>query len=207
MRWITYPSILLLGLSGVVPAPSSHAAAVHLTTSTPWFAYADPLASETAAPLIAAIFDSLTEVSGDGTVIPALAESWSVSPDKKTWSFKLRPNVVFSDGAPLDAQAVVDCLTKLLAPEATAIRNAFYTNSIVSVRAVDPHTVDIQTDSIDARLDRKLSRVRVFSVPAFNRLGRTEFSKSPVGTGPYRVESWPNSGAPAFGEPRAPSPM
>jgi peptide/nickel transport system substrate-binding protein len=194
MRALTYPTMLILALSGVVPAASAHAASVHLTTSTPWFSYADPLASETAAPLIAAVFDSLTEVSGNGTVIPALAESWSISPDKKTWSFTLRPNVVFSDGAPLDANAVVDCFTMLLAPESTAARNAFYTNSIMNVRAVDPRTVEIQTHNIDARLDRKLSKVRVFSVPAFNRLGRTAFSKSPVGTGPYRVESWPNSG-------------
>ena len=46
--------------------------------------------------------DSTTQQPG-----PGLAESWSVAPDQKTWTFKLRPGVRWSDGEPLTADDVV----------------------------------------------------------------------------------------------------
>jgi len=144
--------------------------------------------------LIAAVFDSLTEVDADGRVVPALANTWSVSSDQKVWTFGLRPNVVFSDGTPLDADAIVDCLRFILGPETKTFGNTFFTEGIVSARTTGSYTVEIQTRDVDARFDRKMARVRIFSMPAFQRLGRAEFAKSPVGTGPYRPDSWTNGG-------------
>ena len=45
--------------------------------------------------------------SRTGKIAPWLATEWSVSPDGLIWTFKLRPNVKFHDGTPLDAEAVV----------------------------------------------------------------------------------------------------
>src|SRR5690606_279015 len=49
-----------------------------------------------------------TEVEGD------LAESWTVSPDNLTWTFKLRPNQKFADGTQVDAEAVKYSFERLL---------------------------------------------------------------------------------------------
>jgi peptide/nickel transport system substrate-binding protein len=53
------------------------------------------------------IYDGLlSHKPGTTEVAPALAMQWSVSPDRKTWTFKLRPGVTFHDGTPLTAAAV-----------------------------------------------------------------------------------------------------
>ncbi len=54
------------------------------------------------------IFDHLVRYQHDSTEIePALATSWDVSSDGRTWTFQLRSGVHFHDGTPFDADAVV----------------------------------------------------------------------------------------------------
>jgi peptide/nickel transport system substrate-binding protein len=52
------------------------------------------------------IFDSLVAEGPGGKIEPWLATSWTVSPDGKTYTFTLKPGVKFTDGTPLNAQAV-----------------------------------------------------------------------------------------------------
>ena len=57
---------------------------------------------------------------------PDLAESWQ-TPDPKTWTFKLRPGLKFSDGRPLTAEDVVFTYKTLLNPALNAPLRALYT--------------------------------------------------------------------------------
>ena len=52
------------------------------------------------------IYETLTKINPDGSVSPLLAESWEVSPDLKTYTFKLRRGVKFENGEPFNAQSV-----------------------------------------------------------------------------------------------------
>ena len=52
------------------------------------------------------IFETLTKVQSDGTVVPLLAESWEISPDLKAFTFKLRKGVKFQNGEPFNANTV-----------------------------------------------------------------------------------------------------
>src|SRR3970282_1077539 len=52
------------------------------------------------------IHETLVYQDDEGKIVPGLAESWSVSADKLTWTFKLRKGVRFHDGTPFNAQAV-----------------------------------------------------------------------------------------------------
>src|SRR4051812_4627695 len=52
------------------------------------------------------LLDSLVAADAGGKVVPWLAQSWTHSDDQKTWTFKLKPGVAFTDGTPLDARAV-----------------------------------------------------------------------------------------------------
>lgn len=63
------------------------------------------------------IAETLVMVAPNGRLIGGLAENWSVSEDKLTWRFKLRPGVVFHDGTPLTAEAVLASLKRALAGE------------------------------------------------------------------------------------------
>lgn len=79
-------------------------------------------------------------VNGEGSteVEPMAAESWTVSEDGKTWTFKIRPGITVSDGSPLDAAAVkfsfdrlmkiamgpagnLECLASTEAPDASTV--------------------------------------------------------------------------------------
>jgi peptide/nickel transport system substrate-binding protein len=55
---------------------------------------------------MAMIYETLTERDGAGKIVGSLAEKWDVSPDAKTYTFTLRPNVKFSDGSPITAEDV-----------------------------------------------------------------------------------------------------
>jgi nickel transport system substrate-binding protein len=52
------------------------------------------------------LFEGLVTLGNDGSYHPAIAESWSISPDGLTYTFKIRPGITFSDGEKLDAYAV-----------------------------------------------------------------------------------------------------
>ncbi|MDU9087643.1 ABC transporter substrate-binding protein, partial [Klebsiella pneumoniae] len=52
------------------------------------------------------IFSRLIDWDSQGKLVPGLAESWTVSPDNKVYTIKLRPGLTFSDGSPLTAEDV-----------------------------------------------------------------------------------------------------
>ena len=52
------------------------------------------------------IYETLTKINSDGSVSPLLAESWEVSPDLRTYTFKLRKGVKFQNGEPFTREAV-----------------------------------------------------------------------------------------------------
>ena len=53
------------------------------------------------------MFETLAKINEDGSVSPLLAESWEISPDLKSYTFKLRKGVKFHDGTDFNADAVV----------------------------------------------------------------------------------------------------
>ena len=52
------------------------------------------------------VYETLTKIQGDGRVVPLLAQGWTVSPDLKTWTFRLHPGVRFHNGEPLTSASV-----------------------------------------------------------------------------------------------------
>ena len=70
------------------------------------------------------IFEGLTRLDKDNVPRPALAERWSVSDDGKTWTFVLRPGIVWSDGTAITADDFVYSWLRVLSPE-KASENAY----------------------------------------------------------------------------------
>src|SRR5208337_5550818 len=88
----------------------------------------------------ALIFDTLVALDDAGNAVPKLAQSWTHSDDYKTWTFKLRPGVIFQDGSPYNAQAVAWNYARQKDP-ANHSRCAFYIQVIDRVEAADDLTV------------------------------------------------------------------
>ncbi|MCD6057406.1 MAG: putative oligopeptide transporter substrate-binding protein, partial [Thermomicrobiales bacterium] len=79
--------------------------------------------SELASAVALAVYEMLLILKGDSTdeFNPMLAESWEVSEDQSTYTFKLYPDVMFHDGTPANAQAVKDSYTRWIELEGSPV--------------------------------------------------------------------------------------
>lgn len=133
------------------------------------------------------IFEGLTKVAMDGSVTPLLAESWSMAPDGKAYTFKLRKGIRFSDGAAFDAAAVKFSFERAKAPGSTNKAKKAVFDNISSIDTPDPYTVILVLNNAEAMLPFRLGEnTAVILHPAS---AATAASK-PVGTGPFKLDSW-----------------
>ena len=79
--------------------------------------------------------------SQDFTPAPGLAESWEESADGKTWTYRLRPDLTWSDGSPLTSADVVYTFNRILNGRYEKTNYGNYTRNITSVTATDERTV------------------------------------------------------------------
>lgn len=131
------------------------------------------------------IFETLTKIHPDGSVTPLLAESWEVSPDLTTYTFKLRKGVKFQNGEPFNAQAVKFSFDRAGAEKSTNKDKRTFAN--LTTRAVDENTVVILTKEIDPDFPFLLGQATAVIVEP--KSADTNMTK-PVGTGPFMLENW-----------------
>ncbi len=137
--------------------------------------------------LLDLLYEPLVRYGPDGSIQPALAESWEISPDGLLWTFKLRPNVTFHDGTPFDAAAAKWNLQQWIGVEA---HNWLPT----STRVTDIDTPDAMTVVLTLKeayypavQDLSLMRpVRFLSPTAVDGAGNFV---EPIGTGPWQIET------------------
>jgi peptide/nickel transport system substrate-binding protein len=145
------------------------------------------------------LYDGLTRIKLDQnstgpTVEPGLAVSWTASPDVKTWTFKLRPNVTFTDGTPWNADAAVFGIRRLIdqkfehydANDGGLI--SYYTANFDSVAKVDDMTITVTAKSADSFVPNDMPFLTFGSPTALVKEGK-DFVNHPVSTGPYMVKS------------------
>jgi peptide/nickel transport system substrate-binding protein len=87
-------------------------------------------------------------VDGKIKVVPEVAESWTLAPDGKTWTFKIRRGMKFPSGRAVDAEAVVYSLRRMLRlnrPSIYAFAEIGLTKDVAdtAVKVIDPYTVQI----------------------------------------------------------------
>jgi len=136
--------------------------------------------------------DSLVSELPDGTVVPWLATSWTVSPNGKTYIFNLKRNVKFTDGTPLNAQAVVDNFEQELNPATESSTDWGYLQPYyASSKALSTYTVQLNLKRPDSPLLDELAQA-FFGIesPKAMARGLAANCQSPVGTGPFIVKQW-----------------
>jgi len=142
------------------------------------------------------IYDTLLTVDygGDGTIQPALAESWK-RVDGRTIDLTLREGVVFHDGSPLTAEDVVFSFgpERRTDPNSPGFGTAQqFLSAIKTVEAVDERTIRVTSSVDDPALELRLSAwgSQIVKKAAFEAAGGFEgFAQAPVGTGPFSVAS------------------
>ncbi len=137
------------------------------------------------------IYEGLTAIDKDLKIIPSLAESWTVSEDGKTYTFKLRSGVKFHDGSPMEAADVVASVKRLLSKD-MASPLASRLSAVESANAVDAQTVELKLKEPSAALLSSLSVIAI--VPRAMETNKDALQKTPVGTGPFKFQEWQPNG-------------
>ncbi|MDP9898432.1 ABC transporter substrate-binding protein [Variovorax ginsengisoli] len=146
-------------------------------------------ASSIAEVVLYNIFETLTKINADGSVTPLLAESWDISPDLKTYTFRLRRGVKFQNGEPFNAQAVKFSFERAGGEKSTNKDKRTFAN--VGVQVIDEFTVVLLAKEIDPDFPFVLGQATAIIVEP--KSADTNAAK-PVGTGPYKLDSY-NKGA------------
>ena len=139
------------------------------------------------------IYEGLVSLSPKLEPIPRLAESWTISPDGKTYTFKLRPNVKWHDGKPFTADDVVFSFTKYL--PATFARTKLIMEQVESITAPDPGTVVFKLKQpypafmyiFEATGGTVMPRHLYEGVTDYRT---TQVNNTIVGTGPFKLGEW-----------------
>ena len=144
------------------------------------------------------IFEGLvSQELGSYKLVPGLAQSWDISKDGLTYTFKLRPNVTFHDGTPFNAEAVKFVFERQLNDKGPYYATGTYPyvkgflGNVAGVEVLDASSVQIKLKSPLTPFLQYLAHqsLFMFSPESLKKWGK-DVVKHPVGTGPFKLETW-----------------
>ena len=120
-----------------------------------------------------------------------MAEDFSSTDNGSTFTLKLRPGLQFSDGTPLDAEAVRYNWDRLRDPTLGSGASKF-APQISSLEVIDPTTLQVTMVAPNLHFDQAVitSALNWIASPAALEKGRASFDAAPVGAGPFTLVSW-----------------
>jgi len=146
---------------------------------------ANPAAAISAA-LYDNVFEGLVEFAADGSVRPRLAESWTVSDDALTYTFKLRSGVRFHNDVVFDANTAKFSLDRARAADSVNPQRSRL-QAIAAIDALDSGTLRIRLSQRSSSLLSSLAFGALVMVEPRSAAGNAQ---QPVGTGPFRLAEW-----------------
>lgn len=151
------------------------------------------------------IFDGLVRLDDDLNIVPGLAEYWDISEGGRCYTFYLRKGVRFHDGRELSAGDVLFSLLRLMRGETESPYGRHFIDKVVGAedfvsgktpdvagfRILDPYIFEVRWRNpyVSALSLLSMSFCRILPQETAEKLGRGFFSR-PVGTGPFKFDSW-----------------
>ena len=133
-------------------------------------------------------YNRLVEWGHDGRLEPGLAESWTTSPDGKTWTFRLRRGVKFHNGRELVADDVKFTYERIIDPK-TGSGGRGYLSAIDRMEIPDKHTLRIVTKQPSASLLAGMAGGWSSIVPR-EAVEKGDLRRTAIGTGPFVLQEW-----------------
>ncbi|GLV59624.1 ABC transporter substrate-binding protein [Dictyobacter sp. S3.2.2.5] len=167
--------------------------------------------TQTSLQAIGMVFTGLVTLDNDQKVVPELAQSWTSSDGGLTWTFKLKPNLKFSDGTPLTSEDVVYSINRALLPDLNSPASPSYLNLIKdsdkmlagkvktligdSLMNPDPQTVVIKINQPAGYFLATLTYSTAFVVEKklIDKYGNKNFTDHLTeggGSGPFKVQEY-----------------
>ncbi|MGB4592556.1 MAG: ABC transporter substrate-binding protein [Coriobacteriia bacterium] len=145
--------------------------------------------------IIVNIYEGLLKYADDSTEVqPCLAESWTISDDGLTYTFKLKQGVKFHDGTDFNAEAVKFNIDRQLPPQVTEDMGyaGFVFGSVKDVVVVDDSTVTINLTAPNTAFlaNLAMSMAAPMVSPTALKAGNNSVMEAPVGTGAYKFVEW-----------------
>jgi len=139
------------------------------------------------------LFEGLVAYKTDLDVGPALAESWTLTNDGRTYSFKLRP-ALFHNGKPVTSAEIKWSWDRLNQSSAWTCRPVFNGQSgakVVSVETPDPQTIVFNLDRASAIFLKQLANIQCHVLAMHPESVDTEGKwTKPIGSGPLKLREW-----------------
>ena len=136
------------------------------------------------------IFNGLTAHDGKNQVVPGLAESWEFDETTYTYTFHLAQGVKWHDGEPFTAEDVKFTIEAIMDPE-NGSENAPNYEDVEEITVLDDNTITFRLKAPNvAFLDYMTMAVLPEHLLEGEDMQTSDFFRSPVGTGPYRLEEW-----------------
>ena len=185
------------GSSFAQPAPPS-STALRIALSSLRGEVMDPVQGHPDKSLKLPMYDVLVGVNAEGTALSTqtgLATRGDQSADGLSWTFKLREGVPFHRGAGMvTAEDVAFSVGRMLGPDATTGAVPYFRATLDRIETPDKSTVVMHLKRRSIDLPVMLSLLRqsegmVLPKAHFERVGRDEFFRNPVGSGPYEFVS------------------
>jgi peptide/nickel transport system substrate-binding protein len=133
------------------------------------------------------LLEGLTRINMDGSVVPLLAESWSLDPDGKRYTFRLKRGVKFSDGEAFDSADVKFSFERAKAPGSTNKGKRAVFDNISRIDTPDAQTVIVVLNQPDGNF---LFRMGENTAVIFDAKSAAGAATKPVGTGPFKLDAW-----------------
>ena len=136
------------------------------------------------------IFNGLTAHDGDNQVVPCLAKSWEYDAATYTYTFHLEEGVKWHDGEAFTAEDVKFTIEAIMDPE-NGSENAPNYEDVAEITVIDDLTVAFRLTAPNAAfLDYMTMAILPKHLLEGEDMQSSSFFRNPVGTGPYRLESW-----------------
>ncbi|MEI8410564.1 MULTISPECIES: ABC transporter substrate-binding protein [unclassified Kribbella] len=135
--------------------------------------------------LLGNVYERLVQQDESGKIVPALAKSWTVSPDRKTYTFDLVDNAKFTNGKAFTAADAVFSINRVKTAWTTSLKAAM--DVVQEAKALSPTQLQVTLSKpSNGWLFRMTTRIGAM----FSETGVSALATAPVGTGPFKFSKW-----------------